>query len=244
MSTSSYRWLVLKLEAPLVSFGGIVIDSIGVTRDFPATSMITGLIANALGFERTEWKKHQQLQDRIIFASCFCQEMAKGILTDTQNAKLEKNDKGWTTYGIVESRDGGSYNAPHRRKRDFHMDMHMTLVLRLSSAQESPTLTDVAHALDYPARPLFLGRKPCLPARPLLAAEEKDRYVYFDTAYEAILATLGEEHKNKDIRALWPVTDGPNTGTNVNRVISLADMKNWRIGLHVGTRSVVEGYLV
>ena len=42
-------WLVLHLEAPLLAFGGVAIDQIGIIRDFPAASMLTGLLANALG---------------------------------------------------------------------------------------------------------------------------------------------------------------------------------------------------
>lgn len=63
------RWLVLRLEAPLLAFGGVTIDHVGITRDFPAQSMLTGLLANALGWERTEWEKHQALQDRLVFAA-------------------------------------------------------------------------------------------------------------------------------------------------------------------------------
>ena len=50
MRTATRRWLVLQLEAPLVAFGGVTIDHIGVIRDFPALSMLTGLFANALGW--------------------------------------------------------------------------------------------------------------------------------------------------------------------------------------------------
>jgi CRISPR system Cascade subunit CasD len=63
------RWLILRLQAPLLAFGGVAIDHVGVTRDYPALSMLTGLLANALGWERTEWKRHQVLQDRLIFAA-------------------------------------------------------------------------------------------------------------------------------------------------------------------------------
>ena len=47
-------WLILRLEAPLIAFGGVAIDHIGVIRDFPALSMLTGLFANALGFRGRE----------------------------------------------------------------------------------------------------------------------------------------------------------------------------------------------
>ena len=44
------RYLVLRLASPLIAFGGEAIDNLGVIRDFPALSMLTGLLANALGY--------------------------------------------------------------------------------------------------------------------------------------------------------------------------------------------------
>ena len=87
---SDHLWLVLRLEAPLLAFGGVAIDQVGVTRDFPAASMLTGLLANALGYRRTEWRKHQALQDSLIFAARRERETVFGLLTDTQNAQLAK----------------------------------------------------------------------------------------------------------------------------------------------------------
>ena len=75
----------MRLEAPLVSFGGVAIDHIGVTRDFPAASMLTGMIANALGWDRTDWRKHQALQDHLVFASRIDREDPANALTDIQN---------------------------------------------------------------------------------------------------------------------------------------------------------------
>ena len=46
--------LILNLESPLMSFGGETIDNHGVTRRFPAASMLTGLLANALGWQSVE----------------------------------------------------------------------------------------------------------------------------------------------------------------------------------------------
>ena len=42
--------LILRLEAPLMAFGGETIDNLGVVRRFPSASMLTGLLANALGW--------------------------------------------------------------------------------------------------------------------------------------------------------------------------------------------------
>ena len=45
--------------------------------------------------------------------------------------------------------------------------MRVTVALRLEPDGEEPTLDDLAQALQEPARPLFIGRKPCLPSTPL-----------------------------------------------------------------------------
>jgi CRISPR system Cascade subunit CasD len=230
------RWIVLRLEAPLIAFGGVTIDQIGVTRDFPAASMLTGLIANALGWERTNWQAHQALQDRLVFAARRERESANGILTDTQNAQLEKNDKGWTTFGQPEGRDGASYGGPHRRFRDYHADLSATVVLRLSPADEAPDLDAISSALQRPARPLFLGRKPCLPSLPILAGE-----VVAASAYQALERVTSLEKTSRKLRALWPVQEGPVDGEFVHRVVALEDLRNWKMGLHGGSRMVVEG---
>ena len=81
-----------------MSFGGETIDNLGVIRWFPAVSMLTGLLANALGWRRVDRERHQDLQDRLVFAARIDREPAGGVrLTDFQTAQLGANDKGWTT---------------------------------------------------------------------------------------------------------------------------------------------------
>ena len=231
----THQWLLIQLEAPLMAFGGVLIDQVGPTRDFPAASMLVGLIGNALGWGWSEQERHQALQDRLIFASR--REREGSVLTDTQNAQLAKSDKGWTTHGAPEGRDGASYNAPHRRIRDYHADLSVCIVMRLDPAEQSPTLDQVARAFDLPARPLYIGRKPCLPSKPLLA-DESSRWVTADTAYDALKAVPGN---GRPLRALWPTEQGPEAGDDVDRIIDLADIRNWRGGFHSGSRRVVEG---
>lgn len=235
-----HRWLVLHFEAPLISFGGVAIDQVGPTRDFPAASMLTGLLANALGYLRTDSAAHQQLQDRLVFAARLERESLEGVLTDTQNAQLFKNERGWTTWGTPEGRDGASYGAPHRRRRDYHTDAHVTLVIRLERVDEAPSLDDVAAALERPARPLFIGRKPCLPSAPIWRGEE----VFAPTAYDALRSARAEGPGDHRLRALWPAGEGPSLDeAAVSRLVDLPDLRNWRSGLHGSSRQVVEGFV-
>jgi len=233
----SHRWLVLRLEAPLMSFGGVAIDQVRPVRDFPAASMLTGMIGNALGWCWSDSTAHQSIQDRLIFATRIDREGT--LLTDTQNALLARDDKGWTTRGVPEGRDGASYGAPHRRQRDYHADSSVNIALRLEPAAELPALDSIADALDRPARPLFLGRKACLPSRPLLSSEPT-RWVLGDTAHQALCALPGGRERH---RALWPAGEGPETGVNVDRIVDMPDLRNWRTGLHSGSRRVIEGWI-
>ncbi len=234
------RHLILNLEAPLLAFGGETIDNLGVIRPFPAASMLTGLFANALGWRRIERQRHQQLQDRLVFAARIDREPAGDVrMTDFQTAQLAANDRGWTTRGAPEGRHGGAntYHAPHLRYRDYYADMRVTVALRLLPDDESPTLDELASALDEPMRPLFIGRKPCLPSTPLAAG-----FADGDTALAALLNRSlyeSDDAAAEPIRTLWPDGEGTD-GIAANREYMLTDERNWISGLHGGGRWVCE----
>ena len=238
------RHLLLDLQAPLLAFGGETIDNYGVIRDFPAASMLTGLLANALGWRRIERELHQRLQERLVFAARIDREPAGGVrLTDFQTAKLEKDDQGWTTRGVPEGRAGGAntYDAPHLRYRDYFADMRVTVALRLEPADDAPTLDDLAAALDEPKRPLFIGRKPCLPSGRLFRCISDKG----NTALEALMyLRVDEPNRTSDVRLLWPADDGANgvpAGVRISRTYQLTDERNWVSGLHGGGRAVCDG---
>ena len=234
------RHLILNLESPLMAFGGETIDNYGVIRPFPAASMLTGLLANALGWRRVERDRHQELQDRLVFAARIDREPAgDATMTDFQTAQLGANDQGWTTRGVSEGRAGGArtYNAPHLRYRDFWVDMRVSVALRLEPPDEAPTLEDLASALQEPTRPLFIGRKPCLPSESLFGGFVED-----DSALAAILSVplADDAVDTAPVRLLWPDGEGAD-GAKPNRTYMLTDQRNWISGLHGGGRSVCEG---
>ena len=235
------RHLILNLEAPLMTFGGETIDNYGVVRWFPSASMLTGLLANALGWRRIERERHQRLQDRLVFAVRIDREPAGGVrMQDFQTAQIGAADRGWTTRGHPEGRAGGAatYNAPHLRYRDYWADMRVTVALRLQPEGEPPTLDDLGSALDQPARPLFIGRKPCLPSDRLFAGFSEG-----DTALAALGVTPIESSQDGSyVRLLWPEGEGA-ADVELNRTYMLTDRRNWVSGLHGGGRAVCEGSL-
>jgi CRISPR system Cascade subunit CasD len=228
------RHLLLRLEGPLMAFGGETIDNLGVIRDFPAQSMLTGLIANALGWRREDSAAHDRLQARLVFGARL--DRAGSRFTDFQTAELGRDDRGWTTSGQPEGRAGGegTYKGQHLRYRDYHADAAVLVALRLEPTDEAPTLATVADAVQRPARPLFLGRKPCLPAAPLFAGWIDAPDVLTALRDAAPLAA------NARPRVLWPAGEGELPGS---RRVDLCDERNWTSGVHGGWRPVCEGSL-
>ena len=156
-------------------------------------------------------------------------------MTDFQTAAISKRDSGWTTRGAPEGREGGGYTNT-LRYRDYLADMRLTVALRLQGDGIEPTTERLAEALQQPFRPLFIGRKPCLPSERLFQGFQDGA-----TALAALLTTpLAEGNGGaQTVRVLWPEGEGV-AEVRSNRTYMLTDQRNWISGLHGGGRSVCE----
>ncbi len=160
--------LILRFDAPMISFGSVMVDQHGFTDFFPGVSMLTGMIGNALGWHHGDFARMQGLQDRIDFAARW--DVRPELAVDYHTVDLgsrKMRNPGWMTRGETEHRGGGSKYGTHQRYRHYLTDGLMTVALGLMT-EGSPDLEAIGAALAEPVRPLFLGRKTCLPARPLL----------------------------------------------------------------------------
>lgn len=235
------RHLLIRLSSPLIAFGGETIDNFGVIRDFPALSMVTGLIANALGWDRGDDALHNRLQERLRLGTRL--ESQSQYLREYQTAELYEDEAGWTTFGQPEGRakspsyslaKNGRKSLTLQRYRDYHADLTALLALRLEPADESPNLDEVAQALDRPQRPLFIGRKPCLPVGRLVAG-----WVDADSILQALqLAPIANGMHG--LRAQWPDGEGQLPG---DRAVDVCDERNWTSGVHGGWRPAREGLI-
>ena len=220
----------------MLAFGGETVDARGVIAAFPGASLLTGLLANALGYRRGERERLQALQDRLVFAARL--DRAGARITDFQTAALGAADQGWTTRGRPEGRAGGAatYKSPHIRRRDYDCDVSCAVALRLDPADVAPTLDDLAQALAAPARPLFLGRKPCLPAGPIVDPDPGRRIAEAADLAAALagVAPAGDE-AGANLRLLLPENEAAQARDQVRPV---TDARDWRSGVHGGHRMV------
>lgn len=228
--------LLLRFDTPLMSFGGPMVDNHGVIQPCPAKSMICGLLGNALGYQHADTQALQRLQERLQYA---CRQDRSGVrLRDYQTVDLGQefmvDRRAWTTWGRLQERKGGSASSGTQiRERDYWADAEYTISLTLDPAEESPMIAQVQHALLYPERPLFIGRKPCLPAGMILLGR---------TQADSLLAPLSDPEWAKGsgtFSCWWPVTTPQRGALSEERPVS--DTRDWANQIHVGERWVASG---
>lgn len=234
--------LLLKLRGPMISFGAPMIDEYGFTHPHPTQSMITGLTANALGIDRSETAYLTRLQNSIIYA---CREDKTGRkMTDFQTvdlgqphllAKGKTNTSAWRakTRG-VHFRGGGSSDGTHIRYRDYWADALYTVAL--ISEDDVLNTVRIAHAFKAPERPLFIGRKCCVPSRPIfhkLATTNEE-------GIESLISVLQNEPADEQTCAFWwPATDNR---PGVHQ-IELSDQRDFKKDCHTGSRILAHEHL-
>jgi CRISPR system Cascade subunit CasD len=241
--TDGTEFLLLRLEAPLMAFGGPMVDHINRTRPFPGQAQITGLLGNALGYHHHDTEALEALQRRLLFAAA--QVRAGEPLRDYQTVDLGQRHltgTGWTTRGVSETRGGASGEATHIRHRWYLADALVLVALTLAPADEAPRLADLAEALDRPARPLFIGRKPCLPTAPLSLGLASA--VGAMAALHEALARCGDAKRTAEregeagIRVEIDarlVNDATVAAMEIDRLV---DRRDWRNQMHNAERAV------
>lgn len=238
--------LVLRLDAPLMSFGTVIVDHHGFIDDFPGLSTLTGLFANALGWNHSDWELLNDLQERLDFAARW--DVRPEKLVDYQTVDLgspKMRAPGWTTHGDPEHRTGGqdAKFGTHQRYRHFWMDGVMTVVVSLAPGK--PTIDRLKEALENPARPLFLGRKSCLPARPLLDPVSP---IVEGTDTLSVLFSVPVWNRNgslsevkEPLLACWSSSDTVSEDRGEQQLVY--DLRDWQNQLLAGSRWRVRGMI-
>ncbi len=233
--------LLLRFDAPLMSFGAVMVDQHGPTERFPGLSMLAGLFGNALGLRHGDASALEALQGRIEYAARWDiepREILDYHTVDLGQAKM--SEPGWTTRGEPEHRTGGisASLGIHQRYRHYWANGVMTLAVSLRAGGE-PSPTALAERLRHPVRPLFLGRKTCLPCAPLLLGLVEDTDVLSALRNAPAAERPGQRAPSK-MSACWPMSFGE---IGPGRCISIYDRRDWRNQIHAGRRQRYEGWL-
>jgi CRISPR system Cascade subunit CasD len=239
-------FLLLRLEGPLQAWGDVALDPRRPTRDFPSRSALAGLLANALGWQHMDGERITALQDALRYA--VREDRQPRRITDYQTADLGRIGRaGWTRWG-VEERGGSAAEGTQLLWKQYLADGSFLVALTFTDGAPV-TLDELAAALHRPARPLFLGRKGCPPALPLL---ERTRWrVSADTGYAALTAAPWHERPRdiakggrsstaapEKLRCWYSPGDGPESLPAQLREVW--DRRDFAANRFAGVRRIVE----
>lgn len=235
--------LILRFDAPLMSFGGVMVDQHNVTDRHPGLSLFAGLIANALGWQHRDFDRIGRLQERLLIASRW--DIAGESVRDYHTVDLgqeKMRHPGWTTRGRPEHREGGpdARYGTHQRYRHYWANGLVSSALSLTDTEEAPTLEELEAALRHPARPLFIGRKTCLPAAPILIGRRSGADLLAILRAEP-RAACKVRHASGAMSTRWPAELGQSNEAQIRPVY---DQRDWRNQWHAGSRQVAEGLLL
>lgn len=234
--------LILRLDAPMLSFGSVMVDPHGFIDRFPGQAMLTGLFANALGWDHRDSGQLTSLQHRLNYAARWDvppQEMVDYQTVDLTQTKMQ--EPFWTTRGTPPEERDGAKQQTLQRYRHFWTDGVMTVVVALKD-DEDPDLLRLAQALGRPARPLFLGRKVCLPARPVLDPHSP---VVSGSDVLSVLKQIPVWNRDGEVcqgstdrEACWPAPLGQS-----GIVRRVHDLRDWSNQIMTGGRERREGLI-
>ncbi len=239
--------LFLRFDAPLMSFGSVVVDQHNRTDAFPYRAMLTGLIANALGLTRLDEKVQTRLQERIRYAAR--RDRRGKTIVDYQTVDFSQSHMasalGWTTRGRLEERKGGgASDGTHIRYRHYLADAILTVAFTLEPPDEEPSLAEVKRALESPARPLFIGRKTCIPSGPVLVGEGEATSLRQALESFPRVGSLrkGGRARGDDgaLAAIWHESEGRDDEDRT-RLFPRVEDRDMVNDIHVGRRVYVEG---
>jgi CRISPR system Cascade subunit CasD len=232
--------LGIVLQAPLMSFGSVAVDeSVRPTARFPTKSMVVGLLANVLGYSRNEPKAIARLQSSIEIASRI-DRLETDSLTDYQTAILANAgsdaqsfvvESMWSSRGTLMGRGksgfGGKEGGTVQIFKKYLQDGSFTVAV---SSDDPALFGEIVEAVQRPARPVFLGRKGCLPSREIFEC-----VVEADDVLDALLKVPVREEGVPSL-VQWPSHLGDRLPNALLETIH--DVKNWASNAHVGTRRV------
>ena len=158
-------------------------------------------------------------------------------IVDLGQPWMNAKTNGWTTRGRLATREGASGEGLHIRYRHYRANSVHTVVVELDPPAEDPTLDQVAAALQEPARPLFIGRRTCLPATPIFLT-----FVEASSLLTVLSRTPRSHRADKGpLQAWWEDGEPVQDALSVGAIVPVTDERSWKDQIHIGRRLLQQG---
>ncbi len=200
-------YLVFRLAAPMGAFGDIAVGERRATWDVPAKSAVLGLIAAALGIERSETAAHEDLHDNLGFAVRV--DRAGRPLRDYHTAQAPKARRAVNWRTRREELSAEDLNTV-LSERIYRVEPEATVAI-WKRAKAGPGLDELQAALKRPRFVLYLGRKACplgwSPRARVIGAETVNAALVAFDALEAetdhMLRGFRPRRRDDKVAAVW-----------------------------------------
>lgn len=234
-------YLVFQLYGPLAAWGDIAVGETRPSSFAPAKSAVLGLVAAALGLRRPDttqdealrrqWEvQHMALADGYGMAVKLTQP---GLpLTDYHTAQVPSSGSGKNKRVFATRRDELTWLPRHDlntilSRRDYRQDAYAAVALWARNGAPY-SLDELRVKLLAPKFVLYLGRKSCPPALPLMPVT---------TSAESVEAALADFSFATAAKQVW--SDDPQTAERViGKMAEASPMLLWDADAE--TRLVVE----
>lgn len=199
------EFLVFTLAAPFASFGAVAVGERRPTWDRPSKSQVLGLVAGALGIERSEEARHVELARAFLFAVRVGD--AGRVQTDYHTTQVppQRRNRRFATRAdelAVEKTELKTILS----RRENRLGAYYTIALAAADeSRDAPALADIQSAMCAPQFAPFAGRKAnalMLPMTPRIIPADDVGAAF--AAYDA-----RETDPQKDLRRRYWLTPHP-----------------------------------
>lgn len=159
------EYLLFRLYGPMAAWGDIAVGEQRPSHGQPSKSAVMGLLAAALGIRREEEERHDRLNSEVGFA---VRVDAPGeLLRDYHTTQVPPRARKTVFYTRQDELTAEKLNTI-LSQRDYRTDACYTVALWLNTESDSGSLQLFKQALQQPKFVLYLGRKSCPLALPLV----------------------------------------------------------------------------
>lgn len=243
--------LLFTLEAPLAAMGDLAVGERRYGSDRPTKSAVLGLVAAALGIDRSADASHAALAAGYGYA--VRSASGSSTLSDYHTVQAPPARKGrhWATRRdeLAEPQSLGTTVS----QREYRAGMRSVVALwEREGGERSASLLDLEQALRTPAFTIYFGRKACPLGRPPFPmVVEAETLVDAFQAYESADAERRPRWSTRDPEPFGPIhadvdaSDWLGANIRKDRITSRRDAivsrRRWQFGLRQELVAVPNG---
>ncbi len=192
MGSVMKEYLVFRLYGPMASWGPAAVGGDRPTGVYPSRSALLGLLGAALGIKRVEEEQLRELQESVLFAAKQC--FPSSLMRDYHTAQVPSAKKNIVHF-TRKSELGAEKLNTILSSRDYRCDGLWVVAVSLNEGS-NVSLQQLQKALLQPVYSLYLGRKSCPPALPLMPKIVQGKHLksVLDTLFPPLVSERSDNY--------------------------------------------------